>query len=397
MNVNLMMLLAFGAGLFLLWVLSKLRNQPTRESFLVANRSVTYMTGAFILTANWVQAPALWVSGALWYQSTWHFLAFLLPNVCAMVLTGFIAAKLQRMMRQRGEKWYTIAQAMGAIYGPGARTMMLFCTLGALTVAVSYTLTGIREWLSPVTGVSSWQMSMLIGACALMLVAPSGLLGAIKADKFKVALIAGFALLLVLLVSTHGVDAKGPSIPASPMTPWQVFWFVGLPLGISLMGGPICNPDLAERVWAVNEKSVRNAYIWGGVLFGVAASVFGIFGPIARELGYKLAPGQLPMLTVLRDILPEQAVYVMSVPIVLILAAALASLLASAGDVFSIEVVNRWFLPKAGDRQTVNWSRFAMLIPIVAGTYITSFEKIDVRFLQESMAVVRGEAIFPVV
>lgn len=103
------------------------------------------------------------------------------------------------------------------------------------------------------------------------------------------------------------------------------------------------------------------------------------------------------MLTILRDVLPEWGLIGVTLIILVILATALASLLASAGDVFSIEIVKRFFIPDAGDRETVKWSRVAMLIPIVAGTYLTSFEKIDVRLLQESMSVIRGEAIFPLV
>ena len=38
-----------------------------------------------------------------------------------------------------------------------------------------------------------------------------------------------------------------------------------------------------------------------------------------------------------------------------------------------------------------------MLAVIIIGAYITSFKQINVALLQESMAVIRGEAIFPVV
>ena len=38
-----------------------------------------------------------------------------------------------------------------------------------------------------------------------------------------------------------------------------------------------------------------------------------------------------------------------------------------------------------------------MLTVILVGSYLTSFKQINVAFLLESMAVVRGEAIFPVI
>ncbi len=395
--MGFIMLFVAAAGIFLLWALSHKKEQPTGESFLVADRNVGPFVGTLTLTANWIQAPALIVSGALAYQGPYHFLALLLPNVAAMLLMGILAPKLQQMMRERGEKWYTIAQAIGSIFGPGARTMMFFSTFGALIFAVAYTLTGIRQWLSQLTGVPPWEMSVIIGAAAFLLVVPRGLLGAILGDKVKVALIGAFSIAVVILLGTHDFASQGPAIAASPMSAWDVLWFVGVPLGISLLGGPICNPDLAERAYAVQAQNVRMAYFGGGFLFALAALVFGSFGFLARSLGYKLTGGQLPMLTILRDVLPEWGLIGVTLIIIAILATALASLLASAGDVFSIEIVNRWFIRDASDRQTVKWSRVAMLIPIVAGTYLTSFEKIDVRLLQESMSVIRGEAIFPLV
>lgn len=392
-----MMLFVAAAGCFLLWALSRKSEQPTGESFLVADRDVGPLTGTLTLTANWVQAPAFIVSGALAYQGPYHFLAFLVPNVAAMVLMGFIAPKLQAMMHERNEKWYTVPQAMGSIFGPGVRTMMFFSTFGALIFAVAYTLTGIRQWLSQITGVPAWETSVVIGALAFLLVAPRGLLGAMIGDKVKMALIGSVSIGVIYLLGTHDFVSQGPMIAMSQMSPWEVLWFVGIPLGISLLGGPICNPDLAERAYAVQKRVVRMTYFGGGFLFGVAGLIFGSFGFLARSLGYKLAAGQIPMLTILRDVLPGWGIIGVTIVLLIILATALASLLASAGDVFSIEIVKRFFIPDADDRETVKWSRVAMLIPIIVGTYLTSFEKVDVRLLQESMSVIRGEAIFPLV
>ena len=390
-------------GSCLVGILWAWQQQQDIEGYLVAHRGINLVTGGLSTGAGWIHAPAVLVSGLFAYWGPWHFIAFFVPNVCALLLQAWIAPRLRTKMRASGQKWYTMAQAIGAIYGsPAVRTMMFVASFCALSLAVGYTFAGIRQWVEQLWGFAAHEISIAIGAASLFFVIFSGLPAAIKSDKVKMAIIGvGIVatLTLAITVALGGVAAFGPPLQALErgLSPGQVLWFIGVPFAASLLGGPMCNPDLPERLLAIEEKSVRLAYVQGAMYFALATLTFGLFGYVARLLGIAAGPGQLPIVAVTQYLLPGWGLYVVTVGIIAILTMALASLLASAGDVVSIELIQRFFRPHASDRETIAWSRASMLTVILVGSYLTSFKQINVAFLLESMAVVRGEAIFPVI
>ncbi|MSU73803.1 hypothetical protein EXS56_01555 [Candidatus Kaiserbacteria bacterium] len=398
--------LAIGGAIVLLWLEG---HRPGSESFLVAGRKVGPVRGTLTVFANWMHAPAIIASGVLAYRGFWFFMAFFIPNVLALVLKGYVAPKIQRIMWERNKRYRTMAEALGDIFESGAvRTMMFLCTFGALAFAVGYTFAGIVQWVLELGAVMKWlnqfstgpqrDVAIALAVVAFLLVAKRGLPDVIRrGDMVKVALITTCAVGTLAFFVFHGGTVKGPQLPFENMTELDVFFLFGIPLAASLFGGPICNPDLPERTFAVAESFVRWAYFRAALLFGLGIIIFGLFGFLARDLGY--GPSGNPMAAVLKDVLQPWAFYLVAIIIIAIFTTALMSLLASAGDVFSIEVVNRlgqWFGWAENEHTTVSWSRAGMLIAILIGAYLASFEKLDVRVLQASMAPIRGEAIFAV-
>lgn len=393
MEKTVFVILALIVASIVILRLSK-RARLTTESFLVANRRIPFTIGVATLTANWIQAPAILASGVLAYQSPYHFLAFICPNVFALVLMGLLAPGIQRAVPQG----YTIPQFLGEIFGPGVRTLFFFSSLGALSLAVGYTFTGLRQWFSQQLGMQAPEIALVIGAAACLWVIPRGLPGAIVGDIIKISLIALGILGTVALVASHSMPVAETIVAgsASVSATW-VFWSLGVPLAASLIGGPICNPDLGERAYAVDGRIVRRAYFSAAAIFGFAVLVFGSLGFLARYLKLELKSGQLPAFVVLETTMPEWVVLAVTIALVVVLAAALASILASAGDLVVIELYRRFIRPSASDRETIRWSRAFMFVPIIVGTYLASLEKVDLTVLLQSMAVVRGEAIIPII
>lgn len=402
MNLELIffILLIASCIVFMLWAWQQ---RVSVERYLVADRGVGLATGGLSTGAGWIHAPAVLVSGLFAYHGPWHFAAFFVPNVCALLLQAWIAPRVRRKMREKKQRWYTMPQAIGGIYESAAiRSVMFFATFLALALAVGYTFVGIRQWLENLKDIPAHEIAMVLAGLSFVFVIFTGLPAAIKSDKVKMAVISlGLVgtLALFAFVGLGGAKSVGSPLLAKEagLTAWQVLWFVGIPFAASLFGGPMCNPDLPERLLAIEERSVKLAYVHGAAYFALATLIFGLFGYMARDLGFTLKPGQLPIVMVLQSILPEWGMQVVTAGIIVIFTMALASLLASAGDVVSIEVVQRFFRPNAEDRETITWSRVSMLVVIMIGAYITSSKQMNVAFLQESMAVVRGEAIFPVV
>jgi len=361
----------------------------TLESFLVADRSVSHSTGTISVTANWLQAPAILASGALAYTSPWHFTYFIVPNVLALMLPGVLAPYIQRAM-PRG---YTLPQFIELTYGPAVRTLLFVSSTFALIGAVGYTFIGLKSWFANEFNMPVLEMVLLLSVFAAAWSLPQGLRGALIGDQVKV-----FAIVLLLLgvcflwVIPH---EHAHSIHPSILTPkpLEVFFMTGLPLAISLMGGPLCNPDLAERIYALDSRSVRRSYIKAALLFGGGALLFGSLGLLARHYGVDASKAP-PAFVVLKAFAPAFTPIAGGILIV-ILTAALASLIASAGDLFSIELIHR-FRPTTAENLMIGWSRFFMLVPLGIGIMIAT-QGWSIDYVLKGMGAVRGEAIFPVV
>lgn len=374
---------------FVLWRASA--RTSNADSFLVAGRNVPLGRGVVTLTANWLQAPALLASGALAYQSAYHFGAFWVPNVLALIVPVFFVLKVREVV-PRG---FTVPEYIGKVYGPTVRTLFALSALTALAFAVGFTITGLSQWLQPLLGISTWQISATIGVFAFAWVILQGLPGAIRGDIVKVAVIVlGMVGVIVLWFY------RGPSLPATPLTNWapvsfwSVLWVVGVPFAASLIGGPICNPDLGERVYALDKQTIRGSYIGAATFFGIGVIVFGSLGYLAHfEFAGKFAG--FPAFAVLNKLGDPTLTIVVSVALAVILTAAVASYIASAGDLVAIEIYRRFVHPSASDKEIVWASRITMPLPILIGTILANVDGVSVPSLLASLAVVRGEAIVP--
>ncbi len=370
------------------------RRAVTRDSFLVANWSLPLSIGAVTVAATWVQAPALLFSGQQAYTSVIHFISFWIPNVAALVIAAVLVVKI----RDRLPRGYTVPQFMGDVFGDGVRWLSFMLAFATLVLAVGYTLIGMRLWLSPQLGLPAWQIALLLGAAALAWVLPTGLPGAVGGDRVKLSLVgAGVVGVLVLWIfwsaPGHTIPEAKPS--AIPFGSWWTVWAVGIPLAASLIGGPICNCDLGERFFAVDRSVTRRAYLIAACIFGFAVLCFGSLGFLARGLGVDVGTGLVAFKLLAASTSPTVVIAVTAC-LAIILATALASFIASAGNLLTVEVFNRMH-PSATQRQTVIASRIVMIVPIIFGTIAASQEQVDIGTLLRALAVVRGEMIIPII
>src|SRR6185436_9817142 len=111
---------------------------------------------------------------------------------------------------------YTIAQFMGHVFGPGVRTLFFLSSLAALSLAVGYTFTGLRQWFSQQLGMDAFQVAIVLGIAACLWVIPRGLPGALIGDVVKVALIAMAVVgAAMLTIGSHVSMETALATPAS--------------------------------------------------------------------------------------------------------------------------------------------------------------------------------------
>lgn len=379
-----------GVGIFIYMRTSR---RVTRDSFLVAEWRVPLLTGAVTVAATWTQAPALLFSGQQAYQSAMHFMAFWIPNVAAL----FVAALLVVRIRQRLPHGYTVPQFMGAVFDDRVRWLAFILSFATLVLAVAYTLTGMRLWLSPQLGLPTWMIAALLGIAAFAWVLPRGLPAAISGDIVKIALVGAgtigvIALWLYWIGYEHPISAHSRDIKIGSSL---VLWTLGVPLAASLIGGPICNCDLGERFFALDQRVTVSAYLIAACLFGGIVLVFGSLGVLVRIAGIETG-GSLAAFTILTATLPQSWIIVATLGLAVVLATALASFVASAGNLLTVELFGR-VRPKASQAETILMSRLVMAIPIIFGTLIASQDHVDIGTLLRALAVIRGELIVPII
>ena len=370
------------------------RNPVTENGILVREWSIPLALGATTVLANWIQAPALLFSGQQAFRSYAQFAAFWVPNSLALVIAAILAVHI----REKLPRGYNVPQFLGSVFGGKVRWLTFLLAFTTLVLAVGYSLTGLRQWIVPQLGLPSWQVAVILGTAALVWVVPTGLIGAVASDRIKVAIIgAGAAGVFALWYywSSKGFHITSSTPTNTPTGSTWVFWSSGVVLAASLIGGPIVNPDLGERFFAVEKRIVRRAYLFAAVLFALVVLVFGSIGLLAHELG--IEPGKsFPAYAVLEKTVPSGVVVIVSVGLAIILAAAIAAFVASAANLLTIELFHRASSDTVSRKVSVR-SRLLMIIPIVAGTAVASQDTIDIGTLLSALAVVRGEVIVPII
>jgi len=364
----------------------------TTESFLVANRNVGLYLGVVTTAACWIQAPALLASGSFAFTSGYHFLVFWIPNVLALIIPAFLLPKMQ----ERLPKGFTLPEFMGASFGGSVRSVAFVLQFLSLIGIVAFTLTGISQWLEPLVTVPASTIAIVLVSCSSLWVLTFGIKSALVTDTIKILFI-GIGLALVFsLWWTQSPLPQNEVHAWNKVDPWSVIWLTGIPLAIALVGGPFTNPDLGERIFALAKSptTLQKSYLGAAALFGIATLGFGSLGFLA----YYVIPEKFtgfPAFALMKQFASYEVQLLISVGIAIILMAALGSYIASAGDLIAIEVYRR-ASSRTSDASIVLASRVSMMIPLIAGTFLATLPGVSVPKLLESLAVVRGGMIIPV-
>lgn len=361
----------------------------TRDVFFVADRKVGLWRGMVSLAMNWTQTPAFMASGLFAFLGPWHFIAFLGGNVAALIVMGIMAPKIH----EANPDGYTTAELMGHVTkSRSVRLLYDISTVGALVVAVAYTITGLQQWIAPQLDIPFWQIWMGLTAFSLMWAMPRGILGVLNFDMSKFVLVALGMFIILLYSLSLGTPAPLAAAATTPVR-WDVLWMIGIPFTVSFLGGPLCNPDLSQRVRAVETKSVRLAYIGAAAIFGLVVLHFGMFGMIAQSIGAK-PTAQMPAAYLVMDQAAPDWIIPATIAFVFVITATFASQVDGAGTFFATEL-RQFSRKETSDRSLIRRGRAFMVIPILLGAGIASLN-LDLGLLVQNMAVVRGPVVVPV-
>ncbi len=306
MNLPLLFLLAYSAGLILLGLWIGRRVESSGAFFVARRRLGPVLLFATVLAAN-IGAGSTVGAAGLGYRnglSAWWWVGS--AGVGTLVLALWLGPRIWRVARQR--ELYTVGDYLELRYGKTVRALIAGLLWLATLAILAGQLIAVAWVLNVVAGVPKVAGCLIGGGVMTVYFAAGGLFTAAWVNVVElVVLMAGFAIALPWALS--GVGGWAGVVAASPPAPeYLSFWGDGdswwayLAL---LAPAFIISPGLIQKVYgARDERTVR----WGVGLSALVLLVFAAFPPllgmIARVYAPTLANPELALPTLLTDGLP---------------------------------------------------------------------------------------------
>ncbi len=356
------------------------RKRNTNESFLVADRNVSWLRGAFSIAVSWIWAPAIFIvslqaytqgiAGAFW---------FIVPNILCFFIFAPLAIRLRKLM----PNGYTLTEFILERYNNDEKTHIVFLVvffgyqLGAIIINA---LAG-GTLLHILTGMSFSVAVLSLSGIALIYSLMNGLKASVITDVVQMLIILVFAFILVpwVLVEAGGVSSIIGGLGGvtgefgNIFNPWVAFSF-GIATTIGLISGPIGDQMFFQRSFAVKRREIKKTFIAGGLIFGLVPIILSLLGFVAANPAFSslinvVDPQMVTPLTI-GYFLPKTALMLFVFMAFAGLSSTLDSAYCAISSLGTIDIYKKYFNPKAEDKKLLTVSRKFMLIMAVIGTGI---------------------------
>lgn len=359
----------------LVYVLGR-KHKPTKSSFLVAGRNVSWLRGAFSIAVSWIWAPAIFIVGLQAYtQGIAGTFWFIAPNILCFFIFAPLAVRLRKLIPDG----YTMPQYILQRFEGDKKAHFAFLVvffgyqLGAIIINA---LAG-GLLLHTLTGISFSVAVLALSGIALMYSMIRGLEASILTDVLQMALILTVSVILIpwVIINAGGFDTvlaglSGVTGEFGNIFDSGVAYSFGIAMTLSLIAGPFGDQMFFQRSFAVKKKDITKTFVVGGLIFGLVPIVLSLLGFIAAGTGIEVADPQMVGPLVIASFLPKTALLLF----VLMAFAGLASTLDSAycaiSSLGSIDIYKKYINRDAKDKKILNASRLIMIVMATIGTGI---------------------------
>ena len=285
-SVGYWFLLIFAVAIILItYYFSRWQGWRTKEGFLLANRKVGWVLGGFSIASSWIWAPALFVSVQVAYQQGLAGIFwFTLPNVIALLIFAIFAPRI----RARLPEGYTFTQYIKyRLESDRVHKVFLFPYFFYQLMAVVVQLFAGGSLLSLLTGIPLIVIMPILALIVLIYTLISGFQASIVTDFVQLGLIYIIGIVILPLAwkvagGIHAISAgfHGVNNIGNIFDPGVAFSF-GIVTSIGLIAGSISDQSNWQRAFAVKDKQVVKAFLFGSFLFAIvpiALSTLGFLG-----------------------------------------------------------------------------------------------------------------------
>lgn len=374
-SVGYWLLLCFGVGMVLVtYFFARWERWQTKDGFLVAGRNVGWLLGGFSIAASWIWAPALFVSVQMAYQKgVAGIFWFTLPNILSLTIFAILAPRIRRRLPQG----YTLPEYIKFKFkSRRVHAIYLFPFLFYQLMAVVVQLYAGSSLVSLLTGIAPPTVMIILAVIVLGYTLISGLEASIVTDFVQLSMILVVGLVIIPLAwkaggGFHSVTAglAGVSGTKNIFDPGVAFSF-GIVTSIGLIAGSITDQSNWQRAFAVRQKELVKAFVFGSLLFGVVPIALSVLGFLAANpsLGITLPKGtDVSMIGVqtIAHLLPSWAVLLFTIMLLAALSSALDAGLAAASSIWVADVSK-----PTSDKAAVRSARSSMAVMTIIGLFV---------------------------
>lgn len=397
------LLAAFGLAFFGVTYLSARRSgsgeRTSKEGFLLARRSLTFVPAGFSIAATWIWAPALFVAAQQGYRHGWvGVFWFTVPNVLCLIVFAYFA----RLARERFPEGFTLSAVAARRYSKRVQVLYLVALIGLSVASFAVQILAGSVVVTALTGLPFGIIAVTLSLIALSYTAYAGLRGSVVTDWLQMVVIAlaGFGLAAAVVSAAGwstianglgGFDGTYTSLTSGPGA--GVFWSFGLSTTIGLLSGPFGDQSFWQRAWAVEKRDVARSFVLGAFVFAIVPLVMSLLGFAAAGARLDVENTTLTNIVAILHWLPAWT----AIPFLLYVFSGLVSTMSSQLSAVSTFIGHDLTKPGTAGRVIVVRARLAMVGLAVVAVAIALTPGIEVVQLFIIYGTLRACTLVPTI
>lgn len=358
---------------FMIWLVYFLtRNKTTtNETFLVADRNVNWLRGAFSIAVSRVRAPAIFIASLQAYTQwlAWAF-RFIVPNILCFLLFAPLAVRLRNLMPE----WYTLPQFILERYEWNKKTHLIYVAIFLLYQLWAIVINALAWWtlLHILTWIDYHSAVLWISAIALIYSLISWLEASMLTDVIQMLIILAFWFVLVprVIFNAWWIDAViwwfwwVTWEFWNVLHPW-VFWSFWIATTIWLLSWPIWDQMFFQRWFAIKHKNIVKTFVVWWLLFWLVPITLSLLWFVAANPEFNslinVIDAQMVAPLTIWYFLPKSALILFVFMAFAGLSSTIDSAYCAISSLWTVDIYKKYFDKQVSDDKLLKISRYFMI------------------------------------
>ncbi|MBU0547597.1 MAG: hypothetical protein KJ710_06710, partial [Candidatus Omnitrophica bacterium] len=366
------------------------------NTFLVSNRSITFISGALSIAAAWIWAPALFIASQKAFESGlpgvfW----FSIPNALALVLIGIFATKL-KSYKPDG---FTLPEFIKIRLGKRNHLLFIIIILIVQLYSLTLHLTATNLVLTKFTSYSKEALIILLAMTFYILAVVRGIRSSIFADIVKILFIIVIVLVImpVVIMKNGGIQTvlHGLNVKSTNIFDPTIFLTFGISVSISLLTAAVIDQQLWQRAFSIKKGNEKKAFILGSIIFFIIPLGLSCFGFLAAAKDLVPKSNQLVGYEIIASSLPFIGVALFVFTIILTMIAAGSSALCAVSSICAVDIYGTYLNKASTEKQRLKVGRISIILILVIATLIAFIPNIQLLYLLLLIGAIRSALLAP--